>query len=88
MLKPSDKTQNTMIVIWLLELFLNQLGELRDSDKQSTQEYSKLVSEMDEFFKRPSVMVRNYIRGDMVSPLLLEKEELISSRWSVVTPLS
>mgnify|MGYP001792490063 CR=1 FL=1 len=30
-LKSTDKTQTTMIVIWLLELYLNQLGEVRES---------------------------------------------------------
>ena len=40
-LKNQDKTQMTMIVIWLLELYLNQLGDLKETNdevQESTQE--------------------------------------------------
>ena len=32
----------TMISMWLLEIFLNELGELRQSDKDTTPEYKQL----------------------------------------------
>ncbi|KAJ9580206.1 hypothetical protein L9F63_004149 [Diploptera punctata] len=55
-LKPQDKTQVTMIVIWVIELFLNQLGSLRDEGKESTSEYSNLQKELDLFLSRKEVM--------------------------------
>ena len=56
-LKPQDKTQITMIVIWVIELFLNQLGTLRDEGKENAAEYVSLQKELDSFLARPQVMV-------------------------------
>jgi hypothetical protein len=55
-LKPQDKTQITMIVIWVIELFLNQLGTLRDEGKENTAEYVSLQKELDSFLARLQVM--------------------------------
>ncbi|GFG37001.1 hypothetical protein Cfor_07076 [Coptotermes formosanus] len=55
-LKPQDKTQITMIVVWVIELFLNQLGTLRDEGKEKTAEYVSLQKELDSFLARPQVM--------------------------------
>jgi hypothetical protein len=56
-LKHQDKTQITMIVIWVIELFLNQLGTLRDKGKESSTEYVSLQKELDSFLARPQVTV-------------------------------
>jgi hypothetical protein len=56
-LKLQDKMQVTMIVIWVIELFLNQLGTLRDEGKENTAEYISLQKELDAFLVRPQVMV-------------------------------
>lgn len=56
LLRPQDKTQITMIVIWVLELFLNQLGELRDQKKEKSVEYINLQKEFDAFLREKPVM--------------------------------
>lgn len=55
-LKPQDKTQITMIVMWVLELFLNQLGSLRDEGEEKTTLYTNLQKELDNFLGQPQVM--------------------------------
>lgn len=55
-LRIQDKTQITMIVIWVIELFLNQLGSLRDEGKENTTEYITLQKELDSFLARPQVI--------------------------------
>lgn len=44
-LKSQDKTQITMIVLWLFEIYLNQLGVMRNAGKQNTQAYAELKLE-------------------------------------------
>ncbi|CAN7941898.1 unnamed protein product [Ixodes hexagonus] len=44
----SDKTQTTMITLWLVELFLNRLGTLRTAGRQNEAAYKGLAAE----FKR------------------------------------
>jgi hypothetical protein len=56
-LKSQDKTQITMIVVWVIELFLNQLGTLRDEGKDGSAEYASLQKELDLFLTRPRVTV-------------------------------
>ncbi|KAK3930225.1 Vacuolar protein sorting-associated protein 18-like protein [Frankliniella fusca] len=56
LLRPSDVTQITMIVMWVLELFLNQLGELRDRKLENTLDYIELQKEFDSFLKQKPVM--------------------------------
>ena len=46
-----------MIVIWVIELFLNQLGSLRDEGKENSPEYSNLQKDLDSFLTRREVMV-------------------------------
>ncbi|XP_065343009.1 vacuolar protein sorting-associated protein 18 homolog [Cloeon dipterum] len=48
-IKPQDKTQITMLCIWVIELFMNQLGELRDSGKSDSAEYALLQNHFDSF---------------------------------------
>lgn len=56
LLRPQDKTQITMIVIWVLELFLNQLGELRDQKLENSVEYVLMQKDFDLFLKDKLVM--------------------------------
>lgn len=56
-LKPQDKTQITMIVMWLLEIFLNELGILRTAGKQNTNEYRTLQQEFHRLLKEGRVKV-------------------------------
>ncbi|MCL4138305.1 UNVERIFIED_CONTAM: hypothetical protein GTU68_023931 [Idotea baltica] len=41
----NEQTQLTLLVMWLMELHLRQLGMLRDTDKRNTAEYSVLDEE-------------------------------------------
>lgn len=44
-LTPQEKTQITLIVIWLVELYLNQLEELRIADMEQSPKYFELQKE-------------------------------------------
>ncbi|KAG8282979.1 Vacuolar protein sorting-associated protein 18 like protein [Homalodisca vitripennis] len=48
-LRPTDQTQTTMIVMWVIELFMNQMGTLRNQGKEMTTEYLQLQQQLDEF---------------------------------------
>lgn len=54
-LKPQDKTQITMIVLWVIELYLNQLEELRLSEKDQLPLYYGIQKEFDSFLAFPQV---------------------------------
>lgn len=56
-MRPQDKTQITMIVVWVIELFLNQLGELRDSGKTDSPEYKELQKHFESFMNQRLVQV-------------------------------
>ncbi|KAK7864534.1 hypothetical protein R5R35_007310 [Gryllus longicercus] len=60
-LRPQDKTQVTMLVMWVLELCLNQLGELRDAGEVRSPRYQELQRHLSSFLEWPSVLecVRN-----------------------------
>lgn len=55
-LKQDDKTQITMVVVWLIELYLSQLGTLREKNKENTDEYDDVQKEFDEFMTVPEVV--------------------------------
>lgn len=55
-LKKEDKTQTTMVVVWLIELYLSQLGSLREKDKENSEEYNEIQNEFDEFMAQPEVV--------------------------------
>ena len=44
-LKSSEKTQITLIVIWLIELYQNQLGALRENTEENTDEECRKLEE-------------------------------------------
>lgn len=50
-LRVQDKTQMTMLVTWLIEIYLNQLGELKEQQLESSPRYQKLQMEFQSFLK-------------------------------------
>ena len=52
-----DKTQMTMLVTWMIELFLNQLGELKETGHDDTSEYEHTQEEFRAFLGQPRVKV-------------------------------
>lgn len=59
-LKTQDKTQITMIVIWVTELFMNQMGALRSNNTSyiHDSQYMELQKQFDSFLTIPKVEVR------------------------------
>ncbi|XP_014476276.1 PREDICTED: vacuolar protein sorting-associated protein 18 homolog isoform X2 [Dinoponera quadriceps] len=55
--KTQDKTQITMIVIWVTELFMNQMGTLRSSNTSYLHDpqYIELQNQFDQFLAIPKV---------------------------------
>lgn len=54
-LKPQDKTQLTMLVTWLVEIYLNQLGELKEAGRDQTAEYEDLQEQFRKFLNQVRV---------------------------------
>ncbi|XP_076171976.1 vacuolar protein sorting-associated protein 18 dor [Ptiloglossa arizonensis] len=56
-LKARDKTQITMIVVWVIELFMNQMGVLRSNNTSYLHDpqYSELQKQFDGFLAIPKV---------------------------------
>ncbi|XP_015172039.1 PREDICTED: vacuolar protein sorting-associated protein 18 homolog isoform X2 [Polistes dominula] len=56
-LKSQDKTQITMIVVWVIELFMNQMGEVRSKDNSYTHnpQYIALQKQFDSFLSMHKV---------------------------------
>lgn len=54
-LKPQDKAQLTMLVTWVTELYLNQLGKLRDMKQEATDESRVLRENLFKFLKDSKV---------------------------------
>ncbi|KAK0168771.1 hypothetical protein PV327_002541 [Microctonus hyperodae] len=56
-LRPQDKTQITMIVVWVIELFMNQLGTLRSNQSSHlhNSKYTELQKQLDSFLCIPTV---------------------------------
>lgn len=54
-LRPSDKTQTTVITFWLIELFLNRLGTLRTAGRQNEGTYLNLAAEFRGLLEEPKV---------------------------------
>ena len=55
-----DKTQMTMLVTWLIEIYLNQLGELKEQQLESSPRYQTLQKEFQTFLKQTRVKVRKF----------------------------
>lgn len=55
-LKDDDKTLISMIVIWMTELYLSQLGLLRRTGKDNSDEYNQIQSDFEVFLVHPKVL--------------------------------
>ncbi|XP_034942311.1 vacuolar protein sorting-associated protein 18 homolog isoform X2 [Chelonus insularis] len=56
-LRPQDNTQITMIVVWVVELFMNQMGTLRNDQTSHlyNSSYTELQKQFDQFLSIPTV---------------------------------
>ncbi|XP_046364864.1 vacuolar protein sorting-associated protein 18 homolog isoform X1 [Haliotis rufescens] len=54
-LRPSDKTQMTMLVTWLIELYLNQLGELKEQGMDDSEDYMRIQEQFRKFLGQTRV---------------------------------
>ncbi len=60
----TDKTQCTMLTIWLIEMYLNELGVYKDSN--NTDQYLKLQEEFhDSFLQKKSIKVELLYSNNM-----------------------
>ncbi|KAG8227379.1 hypothetical protein J437_LFUL000387 [Ladona fulva] len=79
-LKAQDKTQITMIVVWVTELFLSQLGTLRDKREVDSPEYKRLQREFDAFLSHDQVVESVKNNQDAIYKLMAshgDKENMI-----------
>ena len=53
-----DKTQVTMLVMWLIEIYLNQLGVLKEQGEDMDQKYDRLQEEFRKYLNQPRVKVQ------------------------------
>lgn len=54
-LKPQDKTQITMIALWVIELYLSQLADLRLDGEEKGHQYGELQKEFEKFLQNKKV---------------------------------
>lgn len=52
-----DKTQMTMLITWLIEIYLNQLGELKEQQLESSPRFRTLQEEFQTFLKQTRTKV-------------------------------
>lgn len=56
----------TMLVTWLIEIFLNQLGELKENMEEQPEKYEKIQEEFRRFLKEPKIKVIFYLYLDEI----------------------
>ncbi|XP_059179714.1 vacuolar protein sorting-associated protein 18 homolog [Physella acuta] len=54
-LRPQDKTQMTMLVTWMIELYLNQLGQLKEQGQDETPQYEMIQEDFRKFLGQSKV---------------------------------
>ena len=54
-LKATDKTQMTMLITWLIEIYLNQLGRLKEEGKEVSQVYEEIQQDFRKFLTQSNV---------------------------------
>lgn len=59
-LKSQDYTKITMITLWLIELFANELAVLRNYKQEKSQEYTMLQESFQQFLSRSIIQVSSY----------------------------
>ena len=57
-MRGEDQAQMTMLILWLLELILRQMSDLRIRGLQNEDEYILVQAELDEFITDNHIMVR------------------------------
>ena len=57
---PQNSAQQTMLTTWLIELYVNDLGNLRD--KEQFEDYKALQDKFHQFLATPSLQVREGVR--------------------------
>lgn len=57
-LRAQDKTQITMLSMWLIEIYLKLLGELRENDQDNSATYQHLQANFRQLLNKPVVKVR------------------------------
>lgn len=70
-LKPQDKTQLTMLVIWLVELFLTSLGKLKDQGLDELSEYEGIQNKFRDFMNNKRIKecltLNHHVIYDLIS---------------------
>ena len=66
-LQPHEMTKVAVLVLWIIELYLNQLGSLRDFGKKDTAEYRNMEDEFLQFMSQNTVKVNNLFGMDTPS---------------------
>ncbi len=60
-----------MILTWLIEIYLNQLGVLKEQGQDNTDLYDKLQEEFRKFLAQPRVKVSIVVSGCILSEYIL-----------------
>lgn len=55
-LKLQDKTQITLIVLWMIEIYLKQLGQLQNKGENESETFDKIQKEFEEFLSTKVVV--------------------------------
>ncbi|KAJ7357587.1 Vacuolar protein sorting-associated protein 18 like protein [Desmophyllum pertusum] len=67
-LKNQDKTQTTMLIMWLIELYLNDLGSLKEEGSQAKHE--DLEEEFRKFLAQTKVKVGDNKESDLMNTII------------------
>ena len=54
-----DKSQITMITMWLIELYLNELGELKDGGEEKKENFERVRDDLRKLLATSKVKVMN-----------------------------
>ena len=73
-LKPSEKTQITLIVIWLIEIYQNQMGMLRTKDGVISNENQTLIATLEREFQ---VLLDPYNLGGKTHECIKNNKEVV-----------
>lgn len=68
--KSNDNTQIMMLVTWLIELYLNQLGDMRDRGEKDTRFYKTLEDDFRKFLHQSKVHTCLELNRDVAYDLL------------------
>ena len=63
-----DKSQITMITMWLIELYLNELGELKDGGEEKKENFERVRDDLRKLLATSKVKVMNVHTCNLHSP--------------------